>query len=66
MTATTTADLSFDLGQLLNAYCDREGLSNDSADELVVQEGITAAQRAWLDAWIALWDLTVGPDGMPA
>ncbi len=50
--ATTEATLCDEL----EAYCKREGLQFLSAEELVLQEGISEGQRDWLNDYITRWD----------
>ena len=48
-----------DLVKLYQKWIDLEDLPIDwSADELIREDYITKEQRAWLNAFITLWDLT--------
>ncbi len=56
---TTTTEVEQQLKALtakLNAYCDANGLSHESADELALPDSITDEQRRWLNAFIEEWD----------
>lgn len=44
----------------LDAYCRAQGLPFDSADELVFNVDLTAAQRAWLHDYCNRWDRATG------
>jgi hypothetical protein len=45
---TLTADLT--------AFCAQEGLTPASADEMLMEEGLTDVQRRWLTAFCLYWE----------
>jgi hypothetical protein len=52
------------LTKIYVAFCDERGFPPMSADELLWDHGdeMTTEQRAWLTAFIALWEATQGLD----
>ena len=44
------------LADALRDFCDREGLEELSADELLQDPGLDAFQRSWLVAFVRAWD----------
>lgn len=55
MTCSTT-DTVESLTDELRAFCDKEGLPQDSADDLLTNPAITEPQRQWLTNFCERWD----------
>ncbi len=47
------------LNNLLRTWCETHHLPPRSADDLLEHAAISAEQRAWLSAFIVLWDISV-------
>lgn len=47
------------LCQMLANFCNQYDLEIESADDLILNEDLTAEQKAWLSAYIQLWDQEV-------
>lgn len=61
MTCSTT-DTVESLTDELRAFCDKEGLPQDSADDLLTNPAITEPQRQWLTDFCERWDAMNQPN----
>lgn len=61
MTCSTTDTVEL-LTDELRAFCDKEGLPQDSADDLLTNPAITEPQRQWLTNFCGRWDAMNQPE----
>ena len=61
MTRSTTDTLET-LTDELRDFCDKEGLPQDSADELLTNPALTESQRQWLTGFCERWDALNQPE----
>lgn len=43
------------LSKNLNEWCDKNNLPHESADEILLTEGLTVDQISWLEDWVEQW-----------
>ena len=44
------------LSKKLNEWCDKNNLPHESADEILLTEGLTVDQISWLEDWVEQWE----------
>lgn len=58
----STTDTLETLTAELRDFCDKEGLPQDSADDLLTNPALTEPQRQWLTGFCERWDAVNQPE----